>query len=156
MVGRGRLIADMEVRRRLQIPAELDRLADVRAAVRELARACDAPVTCMDDLVQAVDEAVTNIIVHGYRGGPGMIDLTAELIGDDIVITLQDRAPPFDPTTIAAPDLTILPHRRRPGGMGIHLMRLALDSVRHRPRPGGGNILTLTRSRVAKATAKEG
>ena len=40
------------------------------------------------------------------------------------------------------------------GGMGVHLMRLAMDSIRHEPRPGGGNILTLTRSRVAKA--KEG
>lgn len=146
----------VEVSRRLRIPAELERLADVRAAVRAVARACDAPVTCMDDLVQAVDEAVTNIVVHGYRGGPGTIDLTAELIGDDIVITLEDRAPLFDPTTIPTPDLTIPPHRRRPGGMGIHLMRLAMDSVQHRPRPGGGNILTLTRSRVAKTTAKEG
>jgi serine/threonine-protein kinase RsbW len=146
----------VEVRRRLQIPAELEGLADVRAAVRELARACAAPVTCMDDLVQAVDEAVTNIIIHGYRGESGTIDLMAELIGDDIVITIEDRAPPFDPTAVPAPDLTIPPHRRRPGGMGIHLIRLAMDSVQHRPRPGGGNILTLTRSRVAKAQAKEG
>jgi serine/threonine-protein kinase RsbW len=146
----------VEVSRRLRIPADLERLVDVRAAVRDVARACAAPVTCMDDLVQAVDEAVTNIIVHGYRRGPGTIDLTAELIGDDIVITLEDRAPLFDPTTVLSPDLTIPPNRRRPGGMGIHLMRLAVDSVQHRPRPGGGNILTLTRSRVAKTTAKEG
>lgn len=144
----------VEVRRRLEIPAELDRLADVREAVRDVARSCMAPVTCMDDLVQAVDEAVTNIIVHGYRGAPGTIALSAELVGDDIVISLEDRAPTFDPMTVPAPDLTIPPHRRRPGGMGIHLIRLAMDSVRHRPRPGGGNILTLTRSRVAKA--KEG
>jgi serine/threonine-protein kinase RsbW len=145
----------VEVRRRVEIPAELERLADVRAAVRELARACDAPVTCMDDLVQAVDEVVTNIIVHGYRGEPGTIELTAELIGDDIVIRIEDRAPLFDPMTNPTPDLTIPPHRRRPGGMGIHLLRLAVDSVQHRPRPGGGNILTLTRSRVAKTKAKE-
>ena len=105
----------------------------------------------MDDLVQAVDEAVTNVIVHGYRGEPGTIDLTAELIGDDIVITLEDRAPTFDPTTVAAPDLSIPPQHRRPGGMGVHLMRLAVDSIRHRPRPGGGNILILTRSRVPRA-----
>jgi serine/threonine-protein kinase RsbW len=144
----------VEVRRRLEIPAELERLTEVREAVREVARSCEAPVTCMHDLVQAVDEAVTNIIVHGYRGGPGTIELGAELIGDDIVITLQDRAPTFDPMTVPPPDLTIPPHRRRPGGMGIHLIRLAMDSVRHRPRPGGGNILTLTRSRVAKG--KEG
>jgi serine/threonine-protein kinase RsbW len=144
----------VEVRRRLEIPAELERLTEVREAVREVARSCEAPITCMHDLVQAVDEAVTNIIVHGYRGGPGTIELGAELIGDDIVITLQDRAPTFDPMTVPPPDLMIPPHRRRPGGMGIHLIRVAMDSVRHRPRPGGGNILTLTRSRVAKA--KEG
>ncbi|HEV8696555.1 MAG TPA: ATP-binding protein [Candidatus Limnocylindrales bacterium] len=144
----------VEVSRRVEIPAELERLAEVREAVREVARSCEAPVTCMDDLVQAVDEAVTNIIVHGYRGGPGTIEMAAELVGDDIVITLEDRAPIFDPMTVPPPDLTIPPLRRRPGGMGIHLIRLAMDSVRHRPRPGGGNILTLTRSRVAKA--KEG
>jgi serine/threonine-protein kinase RsbW len=144
----------VDVHRHLEIPAQLERLADVREAVREVSRDCEAPVTCMDDLVQAVDEAVTNIIVHGYRGAPGTIELTAELNGDDIVITLADRARLFDPTAVAAPDLTVPPHRRRPGGMGIHLIRLATDSIRHRPRPGGGNILTLTRSRVAKA--KEG
>src|SRR6266508_2550684 len=82
----------VEVRRRLEIPAELERLAEVREAVREVARSCETPVTCMDDLVQAVDEAVTNIIVHGYRGGPGTIEMAAELVGDDIVITIEDRA----------------------------------------------------------------
>jgi anti-sigma regulatory factor (Ser/Thr protein kinase) len=109
----------------------------------------------MDDLVQAVDEAVTNIIVHGYRGEPGAIELTAELIGDDIVITIEDRGALFDPRSMPVPDLTIPPDRRRPGGMGVHLIRLAMDSVDHRPRPGGGNILRLTRSRVAKVKAKE-
>jgi serine/threonine-protein kinase RsbW len=139
------------VRRELRIDADVARLADVRAAVRDVARACEAPSTCMDDLVQAVDEAVTNVIVHGYRGEPGTIDLTAELIDDDIVITLEDRAPSFDPTTVVAPDLSIPPQHRRPGGMGVHLMRLAVDSIEHRPRLGGGNILILTRSRVPRA-----
>jgi serine/threonine-protein kinase RsbW len=108
----------------------------------------------MGDLVQAVDEAASNIIRHGYRGEPGFIDLTAELAGDDIVVTLEDTAPAFEPTTVPAPDLSIHPGHRRPGGMGIHLMRGAVDRMEHRPRPGGGNILTLTRSRVRRP--KEG
>lgn len=128
-------------------------MAEVRAAVREVARACDAPPSCLDDLVQAVDEAATNIILHGYDGQPGTIDLTAELVGDDIVITLEDRAPAFDPLGAPEPDLSIPPMQRKPGGMGVHLMRLAMDTIEHRDRPGGGNILTLTRSRVR---AKEG
>ena len=35
--------------------------------------------SCVDDLVQAVDEAATNIIRYGYRGKTGTIELTAEL-----------------------------------------------------------------------------
>ena len=60
----------VEVRRRVTIPAELDRLAEIRAVVRDVARGCEAPADCIDDLVQAVDEAATNIIVHGYRRRP--------------------------------------------------------------------------------------
>ena len=140
------------VRRELHIDADVERLADVRPRfARWLGHA--GRRTCVDDLVQAVDEAVTNIIIHGYPGTAGTIDLTAELIGDDIVVTLEDRAPAFDPTDVP-PDLTIHPRDRRPGGMGVRLMRLAMDSIRHEPRPGGGNILPLTRSRVGEA--KEG
>lgn len=131
--------------RRLRIPADLDRLAEVRSLVREVADACGAPPTCLDDLVQAVDEAATNVIVHGYRGRPGWLEVTAELVGDQIVVTLEDDAPTLDPTLVPEPDLTVPPQRRRPGGMGVHLMRLATDELRHSPRPGGGNILTMAR-----------
>ena len=53
-------------------------------------------------------------------------------------------------TAVPDPDLSVHPQHRTPGGMGIHLMRLSTDSLVHRPRPGGGNILTLTRSRVRR------
>jgi serine/threonine-protein kinase RsbW len=150
MVGRGGLKRVVEVRRRLAIPAELDRLAEIRAVVRDIASASEAPADCIDDLVQAVDEAATNIVLHGYRGSPGMIELSAELVGDDIVIMLADTAPTYDPTTVPPPDLTVPPAHRRPGGMGVHLIRLATDSLVHRARPGGGNILTLTRARARR------
>jgi anti-sigma regulatory factor (Ser/Thr protein kinase) len=136
----------MTGRRQLRIPAELDRLADVRTLVRDVAEASDAPVACMDDLVQAVDEAATNVIIHGYRGrDDGWIDVSAELVGDRIVVTLEDEAPVVDPTLVPEPDLSVPPERRRPGGMGVHLIRLAMDDVRHSLRAGGGNILTLER-----------
>ena len=134
-----------DLRHRVRIPATLDRLADVRATIREAAAACDAPIDCEDDLVQAVDEAVTNIILHGYRGADGWVEVAAGRTAGDIIVTIQDDAPPFDPLSVPAPDLAIPPERRRPGGMGVHLMRQAADTIVHRPRPGGGNILTITR-----------
>ena len=132
-------------RRHLRVPADLDRLADIRALVRDVADAADAPVVCMDDLVQAVDEAATNVIVHGYEGSQGWLDVTVELEGDRIVVTLEDAAPTVDPTLVPEPDLTVPPGHRRPGGMGVHLIRLAMDEMTHTPRPGGGNILTMAR-----------
>ena len=150
MVDDGHLTVPTTIRRHARIPAELERLADVRAIVRDVATSSDAPPDCVGDLVQAVDEAATNIVRYGYRGEPGWIDLTASLVDDAIVVTLEDEAPEFDPTAVPDPDLSIHPQHRTPGGMGIHLMRLSTDSMVHRPRPGGGNILTLTRSRVRR------
>ena len=135
----------LATRRTLRIPAELERIADVRRLVRDVAGACNAPQPCMDDLVQAVDEAATNVILHGYRGQPGWLDVAAERVGDMIVITIEDEAPIMDPTLVPEPDLSIPPDRRKPGGMGIHLMRMATDRLEHAPRPGGGNILTMAR-----------
>ena len=135
----------VETRRTIRIPAELGRVADVRQLVRDVAGICQAPEPCMDDLVQAVDEATTNVIVHGYRGAPGWVDVAAERVGDRIVVTVTDEARQFDPTLVPEPDLSVPPHRRRPGGMGIHLIRQATDRLEHEPRPGGGNILMLDR-----------
>jgi len=130
----------------MTVPAELSRLADIRALVREVAIEGGAPPVCLDDLVQAVDEAATNIVVHGYGHQGGPIDVEARVQDERVVIELRDRAPTFDPTGVPEPDLSIPPLQRRPGGMGLHLIRLATDSMTYRPRAGGGNILTLTRS----------
>jgi serine/threonine-protein kinase RsbW len=133
--------------RTLRVDADLDRLADVRAFVREAATSADAPVDCLDDLVQAVDEAAANAIVHGYRGRPGWLEVTVGFDGERFAVTIADEASAFDPTAYPEPDLAIPPERRKPGGMGVHLIRAASDEVSWQPRPGGGNILTLIRTR---------
>jgi serine/threonine-protein kinase RsbW len=132
--------------RTLRVAADLDRLAEVRQFVRDAAASADAPIDCLDDLVQAVDEASTNTIVHGYRGRPGWLEITIGFDADRCVVTIEDEAAAFDPTTVPEPDLSVPPERRKPGGMGVHLIRKATDSFAHRARPGGGNILTLVRS----------
>ena len=130
----------------MTVAADLDRLADIRALVRDVALSSDAPPAALEDLIQAVDEAATNIVLHGYELRGGAIDVDARLVDDHIVIVLSDTAPMFDPTVVPEPDLSVPALRRRPGGMGLHLIRLATDSMEHRPRRGGGNILTLSRS----------
>ena len=57
------------------------------------------------------------------RGRPSALE------GDRFVVTLEDDAPAFDPTTVPEPDLSVRPGQRRPGGMGVLLARLCVDEI---------------------------
>ena len=142
--------------RRLLVTADVERLAEVRAFVREAVATFGGSNRVADDLVQAVDEATSNVILHGHGGAPGEIEIEAALRDGTIEIRLLDRAPTFDPTAAPTPDVSRPPVSRRPGGMGvgIHLIRTMTDAVRHNARPDGGNELTLVRS--IDDPAKEG
>lgn len=141
--------------RRLRFVADVERLADVRTFVRETVIALGGTPRAADDLVQAADEATCNVMLHGYAGRPGEIELEAELRDGRIEITILDRAPVFDPT--APPDPAAPARPRKPGtaGAGLHLARAMTDAVRHHVRPGGGNELTLVRS-IHDQPAEEG
>lgn len=129
----------------IKIAAESGHLAEVRAFVRDEVRAFGGPAAVAADLVQAVDEAVCNIIVHGYAGKAGEIEIGAALRDGQIEITILDRSVRFDPTRVPEPDLDVPPLARKPGGMGIHLVRAGTDEVHHRARADGGNELRLVR-----------
>jgi serine/threonine-protein kinase RsbW len=110
----------------------------------------------VDDILLAVDEAATNIIVHGYRGQPGDIEIEVENQDGSLAVSLRDKAPPFDPTRVPMPDLS-LPLDQRPfGGMGVHLMRQCMDDVIYRAPPQGGNELILVKKRIQQAADKVG
>ncbi|HXG25974.1 MAG TPA: ATP-binding protein [Candidatus Binatia bacterium] len=131
---------------RLSIPADVERLAEVRAFVREVVAELGGSKHAMEDLVQAVDEVTCNVMLHGYKGKPGDIEYEAGLRDGRIEITIFDRAPVFDPT--ATPEPGAPTPGRLPGtaGVGLLLARTMTDAVRHHVRPGGGNELTLIRS----------
>ena len=148
--------------RTLRVGNDADRLADIRAFVRESVAELGGSRRTAEDLVQAVDEAACNVMVHGYGTASGDIDIEARRVGDAIEIRLLDRSAPFDPTAATPrPDPNLPPVPRRPGGMvvGIELVRAMTDEVRHHVRPDGGNELTLVRSIDGPATdgpAEEG
>jgi serine/threonine-protein kinase RsbW len=135
-------------KRALQVPASVDALADVRAFVRESVAEFGGSQRDADDLAQAVDEVTCNVMLHGYRGKPGDIDIEAALRDARIEIRILDRGPAFDPTAAPRRDPEAPPAPTRPGGMGvgIELLRALTDEVHHSVRPDGGNELTLVRS----------
>ena len=125
--------------------AELKNLSEIRRFVQEMASALGVDPAMIPNVPLAVDEAVTNIIVHGYQGQGGAIEIEVSLEGDALVIRIRDEAAPFDPTIVPPPDVTLPLEQRIPGGLGIHLIRQIMDEMTHRVTPQGGNELTLVK-----------
>jgi serine/threonine-protein kinase RsbW len=139
----------MTTRYALQTTAELKNLSQIRDFVEMAATTLGLDPNLISNVQLAVDEVATNVTLHGYQGQGGSLEVELERVGSDLVVRLRDEAPPFDPTTVPAPDLT-LPLAKRPiGGLGIYLVRRAVDEVIHRVTATGGNELTLVKRDAA-------
>ncbi len=94
----------------------------------------------------ALEEAVTNVIEYAYPNGTdGTVDVEAYLGPKILSFTISDSGMPFDPTARAEVDTTAGVEERPIGGLGIHLIRRIMDSVKYK-RKNGMNILTITKN----------
>jgi anti-sigma regulatory factor (Ser/Thr protein kinase) len=79
------------------------------------------------DLV--VEELFTNIVRHNDRGGD-TVDLNVDLDDGAVHVELVDHdAEPFDPASVPPPPVTAGIGERRPGGLGLHLVRSMVDGL---------------------------
>jgi anti-sigma regulatory factor (Ser/Thr protein kinase) len=84
------------------------------------------------DLHLAVDEAVTNIIMHGYTGRPGRIRVSMVRNDAEVVVRLGDDAPLYDPSIRQSPELHSSPlDRTTAGGFGVELIRRMVDELHY-------------------------
>lgn len=100
------------------------------------------------DLVLGVNEAVTNILLHGYHSAAGEVAIEVVREEGDLFVRLLDRAPAFDPTTVPPPDISRPLEERPLGGLGVHMMRQLCDELIYQPRPGGGNELRFVKRAI--------
>lgn len=125
------------------------RVTDLPALAAMITRACAAaraPAAARDDVRLAVEEAFTNIVVHGYgAGSPGPVRCEAEAHPDHVVVRIEDDAAPWDPADVPPPPLATDWSEREIGGLGWHLIGQLMDEVRHARRTPRGNTLVLVK-----------
>ncbi len=96
-------------------------------------------------LTLALEELVINAITHGScNPQEGAIRLTMLLEGEDVHVTFSDTGIAFNPLEAPPPDLSQDVLTRSIGGLGIHLVRSLIPSIRYE-RQGDRNYLFLTR-----------
>jgi anti-sigma regulatory factor (Ser/Thr protein kinase) len=124
-------------------------LSVTRAAVDRLAEVLGFPVEQCRSITRAVDEALTNIVRHSYRNRPdqpiAMYFRKAHRRQDGQVqqgleILLCDRGPAVEACKLQGRSLDEI----RPGGLGLHFIRQAMDTVEF-TRKGPTNRLRLVK-----------
>jgi len=127
----------------ISISSSPDRLKLVRSAIGDTASLSGCSKDVSRDIVIAVDEALQNVIRHGYGGEHDKkIIIKVSSLGRKLVILIQDFALSVNVDNIKPRDLDDL----RPGGLGTHFIREVMDEVEFLPPPDeGGNVLRLSR-----------
>ena len=135
---------------RLQMVSDPVYLAGAREMVAAVARRLGFTEEACGQIALAVDEALCNIIRHGYdrrKDAPIWISLFPRSIDGvpaALSIVIEDEARQVDPEQIRSRDLDEI----RPGGLGVHIMRQVMDEVRYEKRDTTGMRLTLVKHRT--------
>jgi serine/threonine-protein kinase RsbW len=130
---------------RLEMLSQARFLAAARAMISNLAQRLGFNDIQCGQISLAVDEALCNIINHGYgKRADGRIWMNIWIIESStptIKIIIEDRAKQVDPKTIRSRDLDDI----RPGGLGVYIIREIMDQVTYEQREGGGMRLTMVK-----------
>lgn len=131
-------------------PARFDSLESIGNLAAQAAREAGFDDNAVYEVQLAVDEAATNIIEHAYGGeGKGEIRITYQITNDSLILRIYDRGIPFDPHLIEQPKLHLKLEELSPRGLGLYWMRNLMDDVHFEFTPEQGNILTMSKRRIA-------
>jgi serine/threonine-protein kinase RsbW len=132
----------------LTVPGNLESLSIIAAYVLDLAQSAGLEKKPAYKLRLAVDELVTNIIIHGYqeKGLDGEIELAAQWDESSLTLRIKDTGYAYDPTQHDLPreaELAQALIQRPHGGLGIYLALDGVDEWRYE-RIDDQNCNTLT------------
>ena len=115
-----------------------------RAVVGAFCAQLNPTVEEIADLKCAVSEAVTNSIVHGYRGEGGMLYISVALYDDrSIAVTVRDRGCGIPDVALARTPLYTTNTDGERSGMGFSVMETFTDSLSVRSRVGAGTRVSM-------------
>ena len=130
-----------------RIAADLHSIKEAQRFVYECLTEWRKPVHDAWKIELAIEEVLSNIILHGYSTEMGLIEL--EFLINPLTATLtlqiQDDGVPFNPLEDGPILLAKQPiEKQELSGLGIRLIMRTMDTVSYE-RAGNHNILTLTK-----------
>lgn len=131
----------------LEISSSLGELAAARDFVHRFCQNIPGgalPFASTGELDLAVNEALSNIMKHAYKGRTDRrIKIGAEAFADRVVFRLHHLGEPFDPSAVPPPSF----NGSRENGFGVYMIAHLVDDVRYLRDERGRNCICLVKKR---------
>jgi len=92
-----------------------------------------------------LEEVLSNVIRHGCPPGSDCdIQVHYRVLtgaAEGIEVEVSDNATAFDPFSLPEPNITAPLEQRRPGGLGVFLVRKMMDEARYERRTGRNHFV---------------
>ena len=133
----------------LTTKSSTSKLRDIRSFIQENAECTNLQSKEIENLILAVDEACTNLIKHAYKNEyDNEINISFEIINNQINIKITDYASPFDLRDVESPNLELHFENYKKSGLGIFIIKSLVDSIDYKISNNGTkkNILILKKN----------
>jgi serine/threonine-protein kinase RsbW len=132
----------------LNQPSEVARLQD---QLESFARQHGIESRAVHDLQLALEEHLTNVLSYAFADkAEHQIQVRIQFDALELHVTVEDDGRPFNPLERPAPNISQSLEKRPIGGLGIHMMRQAVDRLEYR-RVEGRNVLVMHKRITAPA-----
>ena len=117
-----------------------------RTLVAAFVAPMDPGLDVLSDIKTAVSEAVTNAVIHGYKGKQGKILLSLSINEGQLLVTVSDKGVGIADISMAMTPLysTSAPEMER-AGMGFTVMESFMDKVSVSSQPGEGTTVEMSK-----------
>ena len=126
----------------IKLPATLENLDELMRFVSSYAKETGIPLTRIQEIELATEEALVNIFKYAYPQEIGDVALKCRADNTALLIEIRDQGIPFDLFSKPDPDLNASLAERKIGSLGIFFIKKMANEVQYR-RKNDQNILTL-------------
>jgi serine/threonine-protein kinase RsbW len=127
-----------------KVGCNIENLKGVRDFIRNALKDHDVPDLQISELVLALDEMCSNLMIHSHQCNPEELFEIHIILkkGHPIIFEIIDDGNTFDINQFAEPELGNLVHEKRKGGLGIRLVKSIMDKIEYQKR-GKKNVCRL-------------
>src|SRR5450631_2324127 len=122
----------------LTLRSRMSELARISPWIEHLATQDAIPGETQFAINLCLEEALSNIMRHGYAGAPNrQIAILYSIPQTGVfVFVIDDQAPPFNPVTALEPPIPVSLDDTSVGGQGLRLLKHFADTLKYEVTPG--------------------